>query len=86
MSSLRARLVGAADAVLWSTAGVLLGAAFYTHHDIFFSTIGYVWLAAWYTLCMVDALLMKKITDTVPMSTWSRTLYNVRLYSMLSYT
>ena len=45
---------------------------------MFFSVRGYVWLGAWYTLCMVDALLMKKITDTVPMSTWSRTLYNVR--------
>ena len=34
--------------------------------------------AAWYALCMVDALLMKQVADTVPMTTWSRTLYNVR--------
>ena len=27
---------------------------------------------------MVDALLMKQVADTVPMTTWSRTLYNVR--------
>ena len=56
---------------------VLVGAAVYTHHDVYFSFIGYFWLAAWYILCMVDALLMKKITDTVPMTTFSRTLYNV---------
>lgn len=58
-------------------AGVLVGAAIYTHHDVFFTVTGYVWLASWYILCIVDALLMKKITDTVPMSTFSRTLYNV---------
>ena len=35
--------------------------------------------AGWYALCMVDALLMKQVADTVPMTTWSRTLYNVRV-------
>ena len=59
-------------------AAVLIGAAFYTHHDVYFSAIGYFWLGAWYMLCMGDALLMKKITETVPMTTFSRTLYNVR--------
>jgi hypothetical protein len=42
----------------------------YTYNDIFFSPKGYIWVGMWYTLCVVDS---------VPMTTWSRTYYNVRI-------
>ncbi len=57
---------------------MLFGAAVYTHADLHYSPIGYAWLSGWYTLSVVDALLMKRITETLAMSTWSRTFYNVR--------
>jgi hypothetical protein len=51
----------------------------YTYNDIFFSPQGYIWVGMWYTLCVVDSVIMKHVADTVPMTTWSRTFYNVRL-------
>ncbi len=57
---------------------MLVGAIAYTYNDIFFSRQGYVWVFLWYTLCVVDSVIMKHVADTVPMTTWSRTYYNVR--------
>jgi GDP-mannose transporter len=59
-----------------SLTGVLVGAVAYTYNDIFFSPRGYVWVGLWYTLCVVDSVIMKHVADTVPMTTWSRTYYN----------
>jgi hypothetical protein len=56
---------------------VLVGAVAYTYNDIFFNPQGYFWVAMWYALCVVDAVVMKHVADSVPMSTWSRALYNV---------
>lgn len=58
-------------------AGVLVGAVAYTYHDIFFSPKGYLWVFIWYSLCVVDSVIMKHVADTVPMTTWSRAYYNV---------
>ena len=62
-------------------AGVLVGAVMYTYNDIFFSPQGYIWVGMWYTLCVVDSVIMKHVADTVPMTTWSRTYYNVSIPS-----
>ena len=35
----------------------------------------------WYGLCVVDSVIMKHVAETVPMTTWSRTYYNVRVPS-----
>jgi GDP-mannose transporter len=59
-----------------SLTGVLVGAVMYTYNDIFFSPQGYIWVGMWYTLCVVDSVIMKHVADTVPMTTWSRTYYN----------
>ncbi len=64
-------------------AGVLVGAIAYTYNDIFFSPRGYVWVGLWYALCVVDSVIMKHVADTVPMTTWSRTYYNVRVHAVL---
>jgi solute carrier family 35 len=61
-------------------AGVLVGAVMYTYNDIFFSPKGYIWVGIWYALCVVDSVVMKHVADTVPMTTWSRTYYNVRTH------
>lgn len=53
----------------------------YTYNDIFFSPQGYIWVGMWYTLCVVDSVIMKHVADTVPMTTWSRTYYNVSIPS-----
>lgn len=58
-------------------AGVLVGAVMYTYNDMFFSQKGYLWVGLWYMLCVVDSVIMKHVADTVPMTTWSRTYYNV---------
>ena len=58
-----------------------MGAVMYTYNDIFFSPQGYIWVGMWYTLCVVDSVIMKHVADTVPMTTWSRTYYNVSIPS-----
>lgn len=60
---------------------MLVGAVMYTYNDIFFSPQGYIWVGMWYTLCVVDSVIMKHVADTVPMTTWSRTYYNVNILS-----
>ncbi len=60
---------------------MLVGAIAYTYNDIFFSPRGYVWVGLWYGLCVVDSVIMKHVADTVPMTTWSRTYYNVRVHN-----
>jgi len=59
-----------------SLTGVLVGAIAYTYNDIFFSPQGYLWVFIWYSLCVIDSVIMKHVADTVPMTTWSRAYYN----------
>ena len=51
--------------------------AVYTMHDIHFTTVGYVWLGVWYTFAVFEMVYVKKVVDTVEMTTWSRTYYQV---------
>ena len=51
----------------------------YTAHDINFTIVGYSWIAIWYTFAVFEMVYVKKVVDTVQMTTWSRTYYQVRL-------
>ena len=59
------------------SAGVFGGVAVYTMHDIHFTVVGYVWLGVWYTFAVFEMVYVKKVVDTVEMTTWSRTYYQV---------
>lgn len=59
-------------------AGVFGGVTIYTFHDIHFTVIGYVWIAIWYFFAVFEMVYVKKVVDTVQMTTWSRTYYQVR--------
>lgn len=61
-----------------SYAGVFGGVAMYTIHDIHFTVAGYVWLGVWYSFAVFEMVYVKKVVDTVEMTTWSRTYYQVR--------
>lgn len=50
----------------------------YTFHDIHFTVIGYVWIGIWYFFAVFEMVYVKKVVDTVQMTTWSRTYYQVR--------
>ena len=39
--------------------------------------MGYVWLAIWYTFTVFEIVYVKKVVDSVEMTTWSRTYYQV---------
>ena len=56
-------------------AGVFGGVAVYTFHDIHFTISGYVWLAIWYSFAVFEMVYVKKVVDTVEMTTWSRTYF-----------
>ena len=67
-------------------AGVFGGVAVYTFHDIDFTVLGYVWLGIWYSFAVFEMVYVKKVVDTVDMTTWSRTYYqashkSIRLFS-----
>ncbi len=64
-------------------AGVFLGVTVYTYQDIHFTVIGYVWIAIWYCFAVFEMVYVKKVVDTVQMTTWSRTYYQVRPKSRL---
>lgn len=55
--------------------GVFGGVAVYTFHDIHFTISGYVWLAIWYSFAVFEMVYVKKVVDTVEMTTWSRTYF-----------
>ena len=59
-------------------AGVFGGVAVYTFHDIHFTVLGYMWLGIWYSFAVFEMVYVKKVVDTVDMTTWSRTYYQVR--------
>ena len=59
------------------TAGVFAGVTAYTWHDVNFTTIGYVWIVIWYIFAVFEMVYIKKVVDTVEMTTWSRTYYQV---------
>ncbi|BDA41519.1 GDP-fucose transporter 1 [Coccomyxa sp. Obi] len=58
-----------------SLIGVFLGVTVYTYQDIHFTVIGYVWIAIWYCFAVFEMVYVKKVVDTVQMTTWSRTYY-----------
>ncbi|CAL5224035.1 g6656 [Coccomyxa viridis] len=58
-----------------SLVGVFGGVAAYTWHDINFTKMGYVWLGVWYTFTVFEIVYVKKVVDSVKMTTWSRTYY-----------
>ncbi len=58
-------------------AGVFGGVTVYTFHDIHFTVLGYVWLGIWYSFAVFEMVYVKKVVDTVEMTTWSRTYYQV---------
>ena len=59
-------------------AGVFGGVAVYTFHDIHFTVLGYMWLGIWYSFAVFEMVYVKKVVDTVDMTTWSRTYYQAR--------
>ena len=63
---------------LRAAAGVFAGVSMYTAHDINFTIVGYSWIAIWYTFAVFEMVYVKKVVDTVQMTTWSRTYYQVR--------
>jgi GDP-mannose transporter len=58
-------------------AGVFVGVTVYTAGDINFTVLGYMWIAIWYTFAVFEMVYVKKVVDTVQMTTWSRTYYQV---------
>ena len=56
-------------------AGVFAGVSMYTAHDINFTVVGYAWIAIWYCFAVFEMVYVKKVVDTVQMTTWSRTYY-----------
>lgn len=58
--------------------GVFGGVALYSFHDIHFTTRGYLWMLVWYSFAVFEMVYVKKVVDTVKMTTWSRTYYQVR--------
>ena len=56
------------------------GVTAYTWHDVNFTVVGYVWIIIWYTFAVFEMVYVKKVVDTVKMTTWSRTYYQVRAY------
>ncbi len=59
------------------TAGVFAGVTAYTWQDVNFTVVGYVWIIIWYTFAVFEMVYVKKVVDTVKMTTWSRTYYQV---------
>lgn len=57
---------------------MFVGVTIYTAHDINFTVLGYVWIAIWYTFAVFEMVYVKKVVDTVQMTTWSRTYYQVK--------
>ena len=57
------------------------GVAVYTAHDIHFTPVGYVWLGIWYSFAVFEMVWVKKVVDTVEMTTWGRTYYQVNCFA-----
>ena len=57
--------------------GVFAGVTAYTWHNVNFTVVGYVWIIIWYTFAVFEMVYVKKVVDTVKMTTWSRTYYQV---------
>ena len=38
----------------------------------------YTWVAVWYAFGVFEMVYVKRVVDSVPMTTWSRTYYQVR--------
>ena len=53
------------------------GVTAYTWQDVNFTVVGYVWIIIWYTFAVFEMVYVKKVVDTVKMTTWSRTYYQV---------
>lgn len=63
--------------IMIPAAGVFAGVTAYTWQDVNFTVIGYVWIIIWYTFAVFEMVYVKKVVDTVKMTTWSRTYYQV---------
>ena len=51
------------------------GVALYAAADVHFTPAGYFWLAVWYMFAVAEMVWVKKVVDSVTMSTWSRAFY-----------
>ncbi len=60
-----------------SLLGVLAGVIIYVRQDINFGFVAYLWLGLWYFFAVFDMVFVKHICNTVEMSTWTRTYYQV---------
>ncbi|KAK9834889.1 hypothetical protein WJX81_006759 [Elliptochloris bilobata] len=58
-----------------SMLSVLAGVAVYTAADVHFTVLGYAWVAIWYAFGVFEMVYVKRVVDSVPMTTWSRTYY-----------
>lgn len=59
-------------------AGIFGGISLYMLHDIHFTRLGYLWIGIWYSFAIFEVVYVKKVVDTVKMTTWSRAYYQVR--------
>lgn len=57
---------------------MLGGVIIYVRHDIHFGWLAYLWLGLWYFFAVFDMVFVKHVCNTVEMSTWTRTYYQVR--------
>ena len=71
----RRRRILAVSFLLSASAGVFAGVAAYTWHDTNFTLLGYVWIAVWYAFAVFEMVYVKKVVDSVKMTTWSRSYY-----------
>lgn len=55
----------------------LVGVAGYTYYDQGFKLEAYAWLLVWYAFFLFDALYVKYMCDTVPMTNWGRVYYTI---------
>jgi GDP-mannose transporter len=55
--------------------GVFVGVTAYATADVHFTRVGYLWLAIWYAFAVAEMVWVKKVVDSVSMSTWSRSFY-----------
>ncbi|XRB17856.1 GDP-mannose transporter [Pseudoscourfieldia marina] len=54
---------------------ILFGVILYVKGDVWFDSIGYLWLITWYVLAVVEMIWVKHIINTVPMTMFGRCYY-----------
>lgn len=58
---------------------MFIGVLWYVRSDLHFGLVPYMWLGIWYFFCIFEMILVKFVCDTVPMSSWTRTYYQVNV-------